>query len=119
MYERGIEQEKEKRGSRLRSAIDELKDLAKGTEVYRYTFDLHVSKDYSFEKVASYVEEVCERNKGNFLEKPEFGYWANTNLGIIYRISFIVEQPMDILGVGASLQAEVANFHEELRNSKT
>lgn len=119
MFERGVNQEKEKRGSIFKSALIGLKDLAKGAEVYRYTFDLQVSKEYSFKKVLAYVEEVCERHAEDFLEKPEVGYWANTNLGIIYRIAFIVRQPMEILGVGAALQAEIADFHEALRKSKS
>nr|KXH71648.1 MAG: hypothetical protein AM324_08230 [Candidatus Thorarchaeota archaeon SMTZ1-83] len=119
MFERGVHQEKEKRGSIFKSALSGLKDLAKGTEVYRYTFDLQVSKDYSFKKVLAYVEEVCDKHAENFLEKPEVGYWANTNLSIVYRIAFIVKQPMEILGVGAALQAEIADFHESLRESRT
>jgi small-conductance mechanosensitive channel len=119
MYDRGIHQEKEKRKGIIRSALGGLKDIAKGTEVYRYTFDLNVSKDYSFKKVLSYVEEVLDRNAENFIERPEIAYWANTNLSVIYRISFIVEQPMEILGPGANLQAEIADFHEALRKPKT
>lgn len=115
MTERGTNQEKEKSGSKLRLALGGLRDLAKGAEVFRYTFDLNVSKEYSFQKVLAYVDEVCSRHAENFIEKPEVSYWANSNLGIIYKIAFIVNQPMDILGVGADLQAEVANFHEVLK----
>ncbi|MFW9793025.1 MAG: mechanosensitive ion channel domain-containing protein [Candidatus Thorarchaeota archaeon] len=115
MYERGVEQEKQERGSKLRYALGGLKNLAKGTEVYRYTFDVQVHKDYSSKKVLAYFNKVCDKHSENFVEKPEIMYWANQSLAIIYRIAFIVQKPMEILTVGADLQAEIADFHEALR----
>ncbi|MFX1607264.1 MAG: mechanosensitive ion channel domain-containing protein [Promethearchaeota archaeon] len=115
MYERGVEQEKDDQGSRFRSALGGLKNLAKGSEVYRYTFDVQVQKDYSFKKVLEYFNDVCDKHAENFLEKPEIMYWNNQSLAVIYRIAFIVNKPMEILTVGADLQAEIAQFHEALR----
>jgi small-conductance mechanosensitive channel len=115
MYERGIEREKEEREGRFRYALDELKDLAKGTEVYRYTFELRVHKDYSFKSVLAYVDEVSVKYSEKFLEKPEIMLWASENFGNVYRVAYIVEDPMEILRVGADFQAEIGNFHEEVK----
>ncbi|MHA3964838.1 MAG: mechanosensitive ion channel family protein [Candidatus Thorarchaeota archaeon SMTZ1-45] len=117
MFDRGVEAEKHDRGGKLKSALGGLKDLAKGTEVYRYTFDVQVHKDYSMKKVMKYINEVCDRYEYKFLEKPEVMYWANVNLGVIFRIAFVVPKPMDILGVGADIQAEIADFHDKIKAS--
>jgi small-conductance mechanosensitive channel len=118
LKERETEKEDVKKRSKLKSALRGLKDLAKGTEVHRYTFDIQVNKDYSFKRVLQYFDEVIDRHAENFIERPEIMYWANQSLAIVYRIAFIVEKPMDILGVGADLQAEIADFHEVLRTAK-
>lgn len=115
MYERGIEQEKQEQRGKIRLTLGDLKNLAKGDEVYRYTFDVQVHKEYSFKKVLEYFNEVCDKHASYFIEKPEIMYWANQSLAIIYRIAFIVQKPMEILTVGADLQAEIANFHEVMR----
>ncbi|MFW9967758.1 MAG: mechanosensitive ion channel family protein [Candidatus Thorarchaeota archaeon] len=115
MYERGTEPGKQERGSRLKSALSGLRDLAKGTEVYRYTFDIQVHKDYSYKKVLAYVDEVSDKHAQNFLEKPEIMFWANGNFGNVYRVAYIVNKPMDILTLGASFQAEVSDFHEAMK----
>ncbi len=115
MYERGTEQEKQERGSRLRAALGGLRDLTKGTEVYRYTFDIQVHKDYSYKKVLAYVDEVSDKHAENFLEKPEIMFWANGNFGNVYRLAYIVNKPADILTLGAAFQAEVSDFHEAMK----
>jgi hypothetical protein len=115
MYERGIEREKEEREGGFRYALGELKDLAKGDEVYRYTFELRVHKDYSFKNVLAYVNEVSIRYSEKFLEKPEIMLWASENFGNVYRVAYIVQEPKDILNVGADFQAEIGNFHEAVK----
>jgi hypothetical protein len=118
MYERGVEQEKQGDGSKLRSALGGLKGLAKGTEVYRYTFDIPIHKDYSYKKVLAYIDEVSERHAENFIEKPEIMFWGYSNFGNLYRIAFLVNKPMDILGVGANFQAEISGYHEAMKAPK-
>lgn len=119
MYERGIHLEKQDRGGRLKSALGGLKDLAKGTEVYRYTFDVHVHKEYSHKDVLAYIDELSDKHTEYFLEKPEVMYWSIENLGTIYRVAYIVNNPRDILGVGAQFQAEVADFREVMKKMKS
>lgn len=119
MYERGTEQEKMERGSMIKSALGGLKGFAKGAEVYRYTFDIQVHKDYSFKKVLAYVDEISDKHAENFVEKPEIMFWANGNFGNVYRLAYIVKKPMDILTLGASFQAEVSDFHEKMATSRS
>jgi len=115
MYERGTQEERIKQGSRIRSALGGLKSLAKGTDVYRYTFDLQVHKDYSFEKVLAYIDEIRNKHAENFLEIPEIMFWSNNNLGSVYRFAYIVKKPLDILSIGADFQAEVSYFQEAMK----
>lgn len=115
MYERGIELTKQEKGRRIISALSGLKSLAKGTEVYRYTFDVHVHKDYSHKRVLAYFDTISDKYTENFLERPEVMYWAIENLGTVYRIGYIVNKPMDILDIGAQFQAEVADFREAMK----
>ncbi len=116
MYERGIErEEKEEYEGRFRQALGEIKDLAKGDEVYRYTFELRVHKDYSFRKVLKYVDDVSIRYSEKFLEKPEIMLWASENFGNVYRVAYIVKDPKDILIVGADFQSEIGEFHEAVK----
>jgi len=116
MNEQATVQETGEHGSRLKAALGGLRNIAKGTDVYRYTFDIQIHKDYSFKKVLAYVDQVSDRHAENFLEKPQIMFWASGNLGNVYRLAYIVNKPMDILSVGADFQAEVSDFHEALRN---
>ncbi|MHA2380219.1 MAG: mechanosensitive ion channel domain-containing protein [Candidatus Thorarchaeota archaeon] len=115
MYDRGAEYHREAEGSRLRTALGGLRNLAKGVEVYRYSFDINVHKDYSYRKVLAYVDDVIEKHADNFLEKPEIMFWSNANLGNTFRLAYIVQKPADILTIGANFQAEVSDFHEAMK----
>lgn len=117
MHDRGTEYHRETEGSRLKSALGGLRDLAKGLEVYRYSFDISVHKDYSFKKVLAYVDDVIERHADNFLEKPEIMFWSNANLGNTFRLAYIVKKPEDILTIGADFQADVSDFHEAMKTA--
>ncbi|MFW9835477.1 MAG: mechanosensitive ion channel domain-containing protein [Candidatus Thorarchaeota archaeon] len=119
MYERGLEQEKEElqRKSRFRHALVELKDLAKGTEVYRYTFEVPVHKDYSDAKIMKYFDKVGAKYSEKFLESPEVMFWSYSNFGNVYKIAYIVTDPKDILNVGANFQTELAGYHEAMKSS--
>lgn len=117
MHDRGAEYHRETERSRLRSALGGLRDLAKGLEVYRYSFDISVHKDYSFKKVLAYVDDVIERHADNFLEKPEIMFWSNANLGNTFRLAYIVKKPEDILTIGANFQADVSDFHEAMKTA--
>ena len=119
MNERGIEQEREEnqRGSRFRFAWDQLRNLAQGTEVYRYTFEIPVHKDYSYDKIMEYFEGVGAKYSEKFLEPPEIMFWGYSNFGNVYRVAFIVNDPKDIITVGADFQTEIAGFHQAMKSA--
>jgi small-conductance mechanosensitive channel len=95
---------------RVRAALEGLRTLTKGTEVYRYSFEVSVHKDYNIEQVDTYFKETCENWKDEFLEQPEVLFWSENNFGIIYRVSYIVSDPRDILGKGSDFLHEISRF---------
>ena len=119
MYDRGLEQERKEHHpkSKFKHAFVELKDLATGTEVYRYTFDVPVHKDYSYVKILQYFDKVGAKYSEKFIEPPEIMFWAYNNFGNVYRIAYIVTDPKDILSVGANFQTEIAGYHEAMKNT--
>ena len=119
MHQRGVEEHLEWKGKSFKSALGGLKKLAKGTEVFRYTFDVQVSKEYNMAKVEGFMNGVIDRHAGNFIERPELMYWANTSIAVTYRVAFIVTDPMQILGVGANIQADIVGFHDYMKTSNT
>jgi hypothetical protein len=101
--------------SRMRMALEGLRTLTKGTEVYRYTFEIQVNKDYNIDNVDAYFDKVCEKWAGEFIEKPEILFWSETMFGIIYRISYIVTDPQDILGKGSDFLHEISRFQHAVK----
>jgi hypothetical protein len=95
----------------MRSAFDGLRDLTTGTEVYRYSFELNVHKDYDIALVEAYFEEICEKWKDEFIDKPEVLFSAEVMFGLVYRVVYIVKDPMDILRKGSDFTHEISRFH--------
>ncbi|MFW9910144.1 MAG: mechanosensitive ion channel domain-containing protein [Candidatus Thorarchaeota archaeon] len=100
---------------KLRTAIAGFRSLTKGTEVHRYTFEVSVHKDYNLDRVHAYFDEVCEKWKNEFLEKPEVLFWAEANLGLVYRVAYIVNDPMDILRKGSDFLHEISRFQAAIK----
>ena len=72
MDERGKELEDEPQTfSRFSSAVSGLRNLAKGTEVFRYSYELAVNKDYNIDTVEDYLNKVCDKWADEFIERPE------------------------------------------------
>ncbi|MFW9920028.1 MAG: mechanosensitive ion channel family protein [Candidatus Thorarchaeota archaeon] len=107
--------EDEGKSSRLKSALHGLRTLTKGTEVHRYSFPLSVHKDYNMDKVDTYFEEVRSRWTKEFLIKPEIIFWAESNFGLEYRISYIVKDPMEILRKGSDFLHEMSRFQHAVK----
>ena len=99
------------KAGRVRSAFDGLRNLTTGTEVYRYSFELNVHKDYDIAMVEAYFEEICEKWKDEFIDKPEVLFSAEVMFGLVYRVTYIVQDPMDILGKGSDFTHELSRFH--------
>lgn len=118
MAERGREFHPDHPASgKVKQAIEGLRALTKGPEVFRYSSELHVNKDYNIASVDAYFEETCEKWKDEFIEKPEVLFWAETMFGIVYRATYIVADPMDILGKGSDFLHEMARFQHAIKNS--
>jgi len=118
MAERGKEyHENRESSSRVRYALDGLRSLTKGTEVYRYTFEIHVHKDFDIDRVHDYFDSTSEKWKDEFIEKPEVIFWGETMFGVIYKISYIVPEPMDIIVKGGDFFHEISRFQHALKSS--
>jgi hypothetical protein len=94
---------------RLERAIDRFKDLTKGDEIFRYTFDISVHMSYDIDNVIISFDKVCDEWADRFLERPEFIYKENSNFGVIYAFAFITERPEEIITLGGDFQRDVAH----------
>ncbi len=109
VLERGIEYvDTSDPETKIGYAMEKLKYLTKGEEIYRYTFDIFVHKDYPLEKVEAQFESLCNEWRFKFTERPEYFYLSNQNFGIIYRFAFITKDPKVILTDGADFQTALA-----------
>jgi len=118
MEERGKEYHPDRaESSKVKMAIEGLRSLTKGTEVYRYSFEVNVHKDYNIDLVDAYFDKICEKWTDEFLEKPEVLFWAETMFGIVYRVTYIVTDPMDILGKGSDFLHEISRFQFAAKNA--
>ncbi len=107
--ERGIVNNTDRSQTRKRDiAIGALRDLTKGEEVHRYSFEISVHKDYPLDQVHKAFSSICEKWSERFLLPPEFLFSQNTNVAIIYRFAYLVRNPQDILEFGSDFQAEIA-----------
>lgn len=112
MAERGIEFHNDApKVGRARAALDGIRTLTKGTEIFRYSFEVNVYKDYDIALVDAYFDEICEKWKGEFIEKPEILFWAEAMFGVVYKVTYIVRDPRDILGKGSDFTHEISRFH--------
>jgi len=94
--------------SRVSMAIEKLRYLTKGDEIFRYTFDIYVHRDHPLGKVREIFDNFCKEWRFKFVQQPEYFYWSNTHLGLIFRFEIIVKQPKQILTVGADFQEVLA-----------
>jgi hypothetical protein len=118
MVERGREYHSDSvKASKVRMALDGLRSLTKGTEVYRYSFEVNVHKDYNIDLVDAYFDKTCEKWTKEFIERPEVLFWAETMFGVVYRVTYIVTVPMDILGKGSDFLHEISRFQFAAKNA--
>jgi len=103
--------------SKFKMALDGLRSLTKGTEVYRYSFEVNVHKDYDIDLIDAYFDKICEKWTDEFIERPEVLFWAETMFGLVYRVTYIVTDPMDILGKGSDFLHEISRFMYAVKNA--
>jgi small-conductance mechanosensitive channel len=108
--ERGIEYHDEvDTDSRIDFAMRKLRYLTKGDEIYRYTFDILVHKDYPIDAVDQAFNALCDEWRPKFVERPEFFYANNENFGVVYTFAVIVKDPKSILTKVADFQTVIAH----------
>jgi small-conductance mechanosensitive channel len=114
--ERGLEYHREvfdlddDEDTRIRDAIEKLKYLLKGDEVYRYTFDIELEKTCSKSQAKTYFTKVCEKWKDQFILPPEFFFWSATATTIVFRFAIVVIDPKEIFTKGQDFKEEAAQF---------
>lgn len=108
--ERGIEwEEAPDTEGRLDFAMRKLKYLTKGNEIYRYTFDIYVHKDYPLDEVDKSFNLLCDEWRSKFVERPEFFYANNQNFGIVYTFAVVVKDPRAIMTKAADFQTAITH----------
>jgi hypothetical protein len=104
-----VEEDKENHKSRrLDSAVDALRSLTKGEEIYRRTFDVNVNINFDSMKARARFDDLCEEFSSHFIEKPEYIFSYNQLYGITYSFAYIVKNPKRILFEGLEFEQAVA-----------
>jgi len=98
--------------SRFQNAVEKLKFLTRGDEVYRYTFDVEVERTCSQPKIQEFFNTLCIRWSESFILPPEYFFWSSSATTMTYRFAFIVTDPKDIFVEGQNFRTEAAGFPE-------
>ncbi|MFW9908830.1 MAG: mechanosensitive ion channel family protein [Candidatus Thorarchaeota archaeon] len=95
---------------RIANAIEKLKFLTKGDEIYRYTFDVEVERTCSKPVLLEHFNTVCTKWKDEFILPPEFFFWSSTATTIVYRFAFMVSDSKEIFTIGLNFRDEVSDY---------
>lgn len=93
--------------TRLDDAIERLKYLTKGDEMYRYTFDEEIDRTCNRSEREAYYTALCAKWSEEFILPPEFFFWSSTATTITYRFAFMVSDARDIMTKGIQFRTEV------------
>ena len=96
--------------SRFDNAVEKLKFLTRGDEVYRYTFDIELERTCSRPNVEGFFTSLCTKWSKSFILPPEYFFWSSTATTLTYRFAFIVIDPKDIFNEGQRFKFEAAQF---------
>lgn len=109
-YHRSVFDLDDDEDTRIRDAIERLKFLLKGDEVYRYTFDVELEKTCSRPEATAYFTKICQKWQDEFVLPPEFFFWSTTATTILYRFAIVVVDPKDLFTKGQDFKEQVAGF---------
>ncbi|TFG33178.1 mechanosensitive ion channel [Candidatus Thorarchaeota archaeon] len=109
-YRLGLFDHEDDNDSRFDNAIDKLRYLTKGDEVFRYTFDIELERTCSRPVVQKYFESVCRKWDETFALPPEFIFWNSTATTITYRFAIITQDSKDIITKGQDFRTELAEY---------
>ncbi len=109
-YRRNFFDSDDDNDSRFDDALDRLRYLTKGDEVFRYTFDVEIERTCSKPVVQKYFESVCEKWKDTFVLPPEFMYWSSTATTTTFRFAIITHDAKEIITKGHDLRTELVDY---------
>lgn len=93
--------------SKLDNAIEGVRYMTRGDEVYRYTFDEEIEKTCDRPAKEAYYNALCDKWNEEFILRPEFFFWSSTATTITYRFAFMVVDPKEIMTKGVAFRTEV------------
>lgn len=109
-YHQCILDDDDEENSRFDDAMEKLRFLTKGDEVYRYTFDVEMERSCSKPDIEGFFKSVCEKWSDVFIVPPEYMFWSSSATTITYRFAFIATHAKDIFSHGQDFRAEVSAF---------
>ncbi len=109
-YHRSIFDDDDDEDSRFDNAVDKLRFLTKGDEVYRYTFDIEIDRTCSKRAAEAHFKAVCKKWESSFIIPPEYIFWSSTATTETFRFAFIVANPKDIFSLGQDFRAEASAY---------
>ena len=95
----------------MRRALYKLKDMTGYDEAYRYTFELTFHMNFDHQNLRITFDNVCKNWTTKFLASPNYLVWAAPNAGVVYRFSFIVGNPMDIIKYGSEFKDDLLQVY--------
>jgi len=95
----------------MRRALYKLKDMTGYDEAYRYTFELTFHMKFDHQNLRITFDNVCKNWTTKFLTSPNYLVWAAPNAGVVYRFSFIVANPMDIIKYGSEFKDDLLQVY--------
>ena len=95
----------------MRRALYRLKDMTGYDVAYRYTFELTFHMNFNHQNLRITFDNVCKNWTTKFLASPNYLVWAAPNAGVVYRFSFIVANPMDIIKYGSEFKDDLLQVY--------
>ena len=95
----------------MRRALYRLKDMTGYDEAYRYTFELTFHMNFDHQDLRITFDNVCKNWTTKFLASPNYIVWAAPNACVVYRFSFIVGNPMDIIKYGSEFKDDLLQVY--------
>ena len=95
----------------MRRALYRLKDMTGYDDAYRYTFELTFHMNFDHQNLRITFDNVCKNWTTKFLTSPNYIVWAAPNACVVYRFSFIVANPMDIIRYGSEFKDDLLQIY--------
>ncbi|UCE11697.1 MAG: mechanosensitive ion channel [Candidatus Thorarchaeota archaeon] len=112
------ESEKDNKEDRTRwgvvfNAFTRLKDAAGYSVAYRYTFDLTFHQSLDLSRTRVLLNRACDKWTSVFLQRPDYSVVAAPTAAVVFKFSFIVLNPMDIIRHSSAFMDDLLAIHWE------